>query len=208
MNLDDQIQHARDKLIQLIKARTGRRILPMISGKLKNAEGFPAWRDELIKLLRPYDLDKYLTKPVPRPDDEELAKQWEMDRAEVEDYLLDSIAPNILLTLRRTGWGVFHIPDPKRIFEMIAQDAEAFLAAGNDRSAPGSTTASAPAQPPVQGKTLAEQHYIVSLDLARERMAGRKLQELVRTGDRRLSALKNGVVSIVGVRCGGFGTGC
>ncbi len=119
MNLDDQAQHARDKLIQLVKARTGRRILPMISGKLKNAEGFPAWRDELINLLRPYDLDKYLTTRVPRPDHEKHAKQWAVGRAEVEDYLLDSIAPTVLLTLRRTGWGVFHIPDPKRIFEMI-----------------------------------------------------------------------------------------
>ncbi len=179
----------------------------MISGKLKNAEGFPAWRNELIRLLRPYDLDKYLTTRVPRPDDKKQAKQWEMDRAEVEDYLLDSIAHNVLLTLRRTSWGIFRIPGPKRILEMITQDAQAFLAARNDKSAQGSKTTGAASQLRGQSNGLAEQYHNVRFDLDRERMARRQLQQLVATARQSLRVLKNGLVSIVAVHCGGFGTG-
>ena len=193
MDLDDQ----------LIQAKTGRRIPAMLAGRLDEADKFPAWRDELIRLLRIFDLDKYITTDVPKPDDEEQGMQWEMDRAEVKDYLLDYIGPNVLAGLQLTDRSAVHVPDPKEIFDTIAHSIEGFLAARKDRRAQESKTASAPSQPPEQSNCSAEHFHTVCLDLERERIAGRRLQQLAATSWQKLEALKQATVSIVAVHRGG-----
>jgi len=97
-----------------------RRSIPLVE-KLTRQEDFPVWRNRVINALGRYDLDRYITKTVPEPEDDSTKAQWRIDRADVNDYLQATVPSHTVWSvLTGMGWDSTN-KDPKITFDLLSQ---------------------------------------------------------------------------------------
>jgi len=99
--------------------------------KIKRQEDFPVWRDKLVRVLKRYNLDKYVLTDVPQPESHIELKQWLDDRADVDDYLQAAVGDlKIWTILKGMGWNSTDL-DLKKTFDKLTQYFERGSVDGN-----------------------------------------------------------------------------
>ena len=106
------------------------RTIPLVD-KLVKQEDFLTWRKMVIRALNRFDLAKYILSDIPEPVDPAEAKQWRLDRADVEEYL-HAVVPGhkTWSNLEGLGWNVEDM-DPKKTWDKLAQYFEKGSATSN-----------------------------------------------------------------------------
>lgn len=109
-----------------------KRDIPLIN-KLYHDEDFPVWRDNLTRMLKRYELNKYIESDVPEPDaetDRAARRQWLDDRADVDDYIRSVVADkNVWNKMQAMGWKSGD-SDPKKTFDTLTTCYEGMAADG------------------------------------------------------------------------------
>ena len=85
----------------------------------------------VIRALNRFDLAKYILSDILEPVDPAEAKQWRLDRADVEEYLY-AVVPGhkTWSNLEGLGWNVEDM-DPKKTWDRLAQYFEKGSATSN-----------------------------------------------------------------------------
>ena len=106
----------------MVAAKGGRVIKPI--PRLRKQEEFPAWKIELIRVLKREDLDKYIFNDVAEPEDAIAKKQWRADRSDIEDFIKSMVPElNVWTVIGGFGWDPTAM-NPKDTFEKLCQYCE------------------------------------------------------------------------------------
>ena len=89
--------------------------------KLTKQEDFPVWRDDIFRVLKRVGLEGYITSDVPAPEGEAAKVQWNIDRADVEEYIRAMVpGQRVWSLIKGMGWNPRE-GDPKKTYDMVAK---------------------------------------------------------------------------------------
>lgn len=96
------------------------RQIPLIQ-KLTKAEDLDSWRSQLKRVLRRYNLERYILEDIPAPTSEAEHDQWLKHRLDVDDYIQATIPGHTVWNnLEGLGWDSEE-GNPKKTFDLIVQ---------------------------------------------------------------------------------------